>query len=94
MKAMSAKNAKVLKDIPNIGPSMVSDFKMLEIHTPEDLKMRDSYALYTKLCKITGKRHDPCVLDTFMAAVDFMNGAVSQPWWNYTKTRKQRYPNI
>jgi hypothetical protein len=89
MKAMSANNAKVLKDIPNIGPSMVSDFKILEIHTPEDLKMRDPFALYTKLCKITRKRHDPCVLDTFMAAVDFMNGAVSQPLVELYKNKKE-----
>jgi hypothetical protein len=26
------------------------------------------------LCRITGQRHDPCLLDTFIAAVRFMEG--------------------
>jgi hypothetical protein len=94
MKATSAKTAKHLKDIPNIGPAMIRDFKMLEIYSPEDLRLCDPFELYKRLCEITSKRHDPCVLDTFMAAVDFMNGAVPQPWWLYTKTRKQRYPKV
>jgi hypothetical protein len=94
MKATSAKNAKVLKDIPNIGPSMVDKFERIEIYSPKDLRQRNPYALYKKLCQITGKRYDPCVLDTFMAAVDFMNGAAPLPWWHYTKTRKELYPNI
>jgi hypothetical protein len=47
--------------------------------------------LYQKLNAATGTRHDPCVLDTFMAAVDFMNGAAAAPWWNYTAQRKALY---
>jgi hypothetical protein len=31
------------------------------------------------------------VLDTFMAAVDFMNGAAAAPWWAYTAQRKALY---
>ena len=36
----------------------------------------------------TGKRQDPCVLDTFMAATDFMRGAEPAPWWP-TRPRKR-----
>ena len=36
-------------------------------------------------------RQDPCVLDTFMAATDFMRGAQPTPWWHYTAQRKQTY---
>jgi hypothetical protein len=43
--------------------------------------------LYQKLNAATGTRNDPCVLDTFMAAVDFMNGAAAAPWWAYTAQR-------
>jgi hypothetical protein len=32
---------------------------------------RDPYAMYDDLCRITGQRHDPCLLDTFIAAVRF-----------------------
>jgi hypothetical protein len=28
------------------------------------------------------------VLDTFMAATDFMRGAPAAPWWSYTAQRK------
>lgn len=36
----------------------------------------------------TKSNQDPCVLDTFIAAVDFMHGAPARPWWYYTKERK------
>lgn len=94
MKAMSAKTVKILKDIPNIGPAMIDAFQLVNIKKPEDLKKRDPYKLYTKLCKTAGKRHDPCVLDVFMASVDFMKGAPARPWWRYTESRKKRYPDI
>jgi hypothetical protein len=31
------------------------------------------------------------VLDTFMAATDFMRGAAPSPWWHYTARRKAVY---
>jgi hypothetical protein len=34
-------------------------------------------------------RHDPCVLDTFIAAVRYMEGAPNTPWWHYTPERKR-----
>jgi hypothetical protein len=67
---------------------------LLNINAPGDLKAKDPHALYIKLNKKTGKRYDPCILDVFMAAVDFMNGAPPRPWWYYTKERKKRYPDI
>jgi hypothetical protein len=91
MKAKSIEVAKKLSDIPNIGPAMVLDFKLLGIVKPHDLKDADPFKLYQKLCKITGVRHDPCVLDTFIAAVDFANGAPARPWFWYTKGRKEKY---
>jgi hypothetical protein len=50
--------------------------------------------LYQALCAKTGERHDPCVLDTFMAATDFMRGAAALPWWHYTAQRKLLYGQI
>ena len=47
--------------------------------------------LYQSLCAATGQRQDPCVLDTFMAATDFMRGAEAAPWWAYTAQRKALY---
>ena len=45
--------------------------------------------MYNDLCRITGQRHDPCLLDTFIAAVRYMEGAPKRPWWKYTAERKR-----
>lgn len=91
MKAKHASETKVLADIPNIGPAMIRDFKQLKIAEPKNLINKDPFVLYTKLCKLTGIKQDPCVLDTFIAAIDFMNGAPARPWFFYTKERKKKY---
>lgn len=78
-----------LDDLPNIGPAMVRDFERIGITAPRQLCGKDPYALYNKLCRVTGKRHDPCVLDTFISAVRFMDGAPAKPWWAYTAERKK-----
>ncbi len=44
----------------------------------------------TKPCAIPREtRHDPCVIDVFIAAVRFMGGEPAKPWWKYTPERKQ-----
>lgn len=73
---------------------MLADLKRIGVTTPAQLKKQDGFALYKKLCKVTGTRHDPCVLDTFIAAVGFMNGDPARPWFWYTKGRKKKYPNV
>jgi hypothetical protein len=78
-----------LEEIPNVGPSIANDLRQLGIESPYDLPGRDPYAMYDDLCRITGERHDPCLLDTFIAAVRFMEGAEPQPWWKYTPERKR-----
>jgi hypothetical protein len=84
------KNVKVLEDLPNIGISIAGDLKRLGIYKPDDLHGKDAFALYDKLCSLTGKRQDPCVLDVFMSAVSFVNGGTPLPWWRFTKERKKR----
>src|SRR5438067_11385693 len=54
-----------LEDIPNVGPAVATDLRRLGITTPGKLPGRDPYALYDDLCRRTGQRHDPCLLDTF-----------------------------
>jgi len=79
----------VLEDLPNVGPAIAADFRRLGIRTPAALKGRDPYALYAALNRVTGQRHDPCVLDTFIAVVRFVDGAPARPWWHYTAERKE-----
>ena len=78
-----------LEDIPNEGPAIAADLRQMGITTPAELPGRDPFAMYDELCRLTGQRHDPCVLDTFIAAVRYMEGAPKRPWWKYTAERKR-----
>jgi hypothetical protein len=89
MKAHKASNAVELEHIPNIGSAIADDLRQLGITHPQQLKGMDGIELYLKLNKISGQRHDPCVADTFMAAVDFMNGGAAKSWWKFTDQRKK-----
>ena len=78
-----------LEDVPNVGPAVAADLCQLGIMSPGALAGRDPYAMYDELCRITRQRHDPCLLDTFIAAVRFMEGEPKKPWWKYTAERKR-----
>lgn len=83
-----------LTDIPNVGKRVGRDLLMLGVKKISDLKKKDPYKMYLALCKKTKVRHDPCLLDVFMAAVDYANGAPKTPWWFYTPERKKKYPDL
>ena len=83
-----------LEQLPNIGPSLAADLRLIGIDTPADLRDQEAFALYRRLCQAKGQRQDPCVLDTFLAVTDFMRGAVPRPWWAYTAQRKAVYGNV
>lgn len=93
-KAIQASQAKVLTDIPNIGVSIAKDLRGVGITTPAAVSAMDPLAVYESLRGPMGPRHDPCVLDTFISAVRFMEGAPPHPWWHYTRERKARYPGV
>ena len=93
-KARSAGECQTLEQLPNVGPALAADLRLLGIVHPRELAGRDAFVLYQALCAKTGKRQDPCVLDTFMAVTDFMRGAPPSPWWRYTAQRKALYGQI
>jgi len=78
-----------LEDVPNIGKAVADNLRLIGVNTPEDLRGKKSLTLYDKVCKKTDVRHDPCMLDVFMAAVDYVEGAPATPWWFYTPERKR-----
>ena len=90
-KARGAADCETLEQLPNIGPAIAADLRSIGVRHPRELASRDAFVLYQQLCAKTGKRQDPCVLDTFMAATDFMRGAPARPWWAYTGQRKAVY---
>ncbi|MDR1076049.1 MAG: helix-hairpin-helix domain-containing protein [Xanthomonadaceae bacterium] len=78
-----------LTDLPNIGESMAADLCLIGIHTPQQLAGKDPFELYEHLCDVTQVHQDPCVLDTFLSIVSFVDGGPALPWWNFTAIRKQ-----
>jgi hypothetical protein len=78
-----------LEHLPNIGKAVAADLRGIGIRTPAQLRGKDPYALYAKLNRVTGVRHDPCLLDTFIAVVRFVEGGPARPWWTFTAERKR-----
>jgi hypothetical protein len=77
-----------LTSIPNVGPAIARKLERLGVHEPADLRGQDADELFERLCALDGRRHDPCLLDTFHAAVDVADGRPARPWWEYSRERK------
>ncbi len=80
-----------LEDLPNVGKAVAADLRRININSPQDLAGEDPLKLFGKLQEVTGTRQDPCMLDTFMAVIHFMNSGEALPWWKFTEKRKQKY---
>lgn len=82
------------EDLISVGPAMARDFKLLGVRSVAELAKRDPHRLYRKLERLTGQRQDPCVLDTFCAAVAQARNprleAAQCQWWWWSRKRKQR----
>lgn len=79
-----------LQSIPNVGPAIERKLQRLDIATVDDLRGRDGEDLFERLCSLDGRRHDPCLLDTFVAAVAYADGGPARPWWEFSRERKAR----
>ncbi len=77
-----------LTSIPNVGPAIARKLLRLDIRGVEDLRGRDPDELFERLCAMDGRRHDPCLLDTFTAAVAYADGGPARPWWEFSRERK------
>ena len=93
MKNPDRKTVSQLEELPNIGKAIAGDLRLVGIQQPQDLIGKDPYQLYDDLCNATGEKHDPCVLDVFLAVVDFMEGGEPVPWWEFTAERKKYMAN-
>jgi hypothetical protein len=83
-----------LGDLISIGPAMLRDFEMLGIRSVSQLAKQNPNKMYTRLERLTGAHQDPCVLDTFQAAVAQARNPrlpVEQcQWWYWSRKRKAR----
>ena len=85
---MQRQDIMILEDIPNVGRIIAQKLRLAGIDHPRDLVGRDPFEIFHGLQTQTGKKHDPCLLDVFISAVRFMEGAPGRPWWSYTRERK------
>ena len=88
MPSATASELAQLTSIPNVGPAVARKLHALGIREPADLEGGDPHELFERLCALDGRRHDPCLLDTFVAAVAYADGAPARPWWHYSRERK------
>lgn len=79
-----------LISIPNVGPAVARKLSRIGIDRPQDLRGQDPDELFERLCVLDGRRHDPCLLDTFVAVVSYANGDPARPWWEFSRERKER----
>jgi len=89
MKNPDRETVTQLEDLPNIGPAMAKDLRLLGIARPVQLIGKDAYQMHRRLCTLSGKEHDPCVIDVFLSAISFMEGGEPAPWYHFTEERKQ-----
>ena len=89
-----ASDERRLGDLVSIGPAMLRDFELLGIRSVAQLARQKPESLYEKLCKVTGKSQDICVLDTFSAAVAQARNpklpAEQCEWWYWSRKRNVR----
>jgi hypothetical protein len=79
-------------DLVSVGPAIERDFELMGIRSVAQLAKQNPKKMYDKLCRLTGERQDPCVLDTFEAAVAQAANprlpAEQCQWWYWSRIRK------
>jgi hypothetical protein len=87
-----------LGELISIGPAMLRDFELLGIRSVAELARQNPQRMYEKMERATGERQDPCVLDTFCAAVAQARNprlAVEKcQWWWWSRRRKERSKDV
>ena len=68
-----------LEDLMNVGRAVAGDLQLIGIKLPADLVGQDPHELFERLCRKTKQRHDPCMLDTFIAITRFAEGEPERP---------------
>jgi len=89
---MPTPSQRQLKDLISIGPAMLRDFAQLGIKSVPQLARQKPFKMYERLQRLRGERMDPCVLDTFEAAVAQARNprlpAEKCQWWYWSRERK------
>lgn len=78
-----------LQTLPNVGPATASDLLRLGVTSVDDLSRRDPHELYERISAMDGVRHDPCVIDTYAAAIHAARTGEARPWWTFRDARER-----
>jgi len=83
-------SSSALLELVNVGPAVARYLERVGITETGQLAGRDPIEIYEEMCAASGRRLDPCLLDTVMSAVEQADGGPARPWWDYTAERKRR----
>ena len=79
-----------LLELANVGPAVARYHERVGITQTRQLAGRDAIEIYEEMCAASGRRLDPCLLDTVMSAVEQADGGPARPWWDYTAERTRK----
>jgi Pathogenicity locus len=87
------KEKRALSDLRSVGPATIEDLRKLGVTRVAQLKGRNAKKLYDKICRLTGMKHDICVLDVFHCAIaqaENPNLPTEQcDWFYWSRVRKR-----
>ncbi len=91
---LKQKETRQLRDLYSVGPATVRDLKLLGITRVDQLVGRDARKLYARLCRLSEKHCDPCMMDVLSAAIaqaqDSGLPKEKCKWWYWSRIRISR----
>ena len=92
MATRASVRGRELRDLASVGPAMLRNFARLGIRSVAELASENPRRMVRRLNRLSGQRQDPCVLDTFQAAVAQARNprlpAEQCQWWYWSRKRK------
>jgi pathogenicity locus Cdd1 protein len=92
VKPRAENSERELGDLVSVGPATVRALHSLGVRSVAQLARCNADSLYNKLCRLRGRREDPCCLDVFAAAVaqarDSELPVEKRVWWYWSQQRK------
>jgi len=83
-----------LIDLISVGPATVRALHSLGVRSVAQFARAKPETLYNRLCRLHGRRADPCCLDVFSAAVAQARNsklpAEKCAWWYWSQQRKAK----
>ena len=94
LRSTATNGRRELIDLISVGPVTVRALHSLGVRSVEQLARAKPESLYSKLCRLRGRREDPCCLDVFSAAVaQARNPSLPSEkcaWWYWSQQRKAK----